>query len=78
MCRPRGAIPASARTSPAIDADEFERPLQSGGADAGNKISEDGMLGGQNAAPFTAGVSGAGHSVGQSAAAAFIAASAAF
>ncbi|RWE83151.1 MAG: phage tail tape measure protein [Mesorhizobium sp.] len=57
-----------------FDADEFERRLQSGGADAGSKIAEGGTQAGQNAAQtFTSGVAGAGSSFGKSAAAAFIA-----
>ncbi|TJV70725.1 MAG: phage tail tape measure protein [Mesorhizobium sp.] len=57
-----------------FDADEFERRLQSGGADAGSKIAEGGTQAGQNAAQtFASGVAGAGSSFGKSAAAAFIA-----
>ncbi|WP_292534278.1 hypothetical protein, partial [Mesorhizobium sp.] len=57
-----------------FDADEFERRLQSGGADAGAKIAEGGTQAGQNAAQtFSSGVAGAGSAFGKSAAAAFIA-----
>ncbi|RWA87924.1 MAG: phage tail tape measure protein [Mesorhizobium sp.] len=69
--------PSNAGIGPNVagfDADEFERRLQSGGADAGSKIAEGGTQAGQNAAQtFTSGVAGAGSSFGKSAAAAFIA-----
>ncbi|TIR56981.1 MAG: phage tail tape measure protein [Mesorhizobium sp.] len=71
---PAPGLPGIGPNVAGFDADEFERRLQSGGADAGSKIAEGGTQAGQNAAQtFTSGVAGAGSSFGKNAAAAFIA-----
>lgn len=71
---PKPGLPGIGDNVAGFDADEFERRLQSGGADAGAKIAEGGMQAGQNAAQtFSSGVAGAGSAFGKSAAAAFIA-----
>ncbi|TIQ07119.1 phage tail tape measure protein [Mesorhizobium sp.] len=71
---PAPGLPGIGPNVAGFDADEFERRLQSGGADASSKIAEGGTQAGQNAAQtFTSGLAGAGSSFGKNAAAAFIA-----
>ncbi|OBQ91424.1 phage tail tape measure protein [Mesorhizobium sp. AA23] len=71
---PAPGLPGIGPNVAGFDADEFERRLQSGGADAGSKIAAGGTQAGQNAAQtFTSGLAGAGSSFGKNAAAAFIA-----
>ncbi|PBB98341.1 phage tail tape measure protein [Mesorhizobium sp. WSM3862] len=71
---PKPGLPGIGDNVAGFDADEFEHRLQSGGADAGDKIAAGGTQAGQNAAQtFSSGVAGTGSAFGKSAAAAFIA-----